>query len=474
ALINVLSNMVGGNNNLELMASQLTGVLAAAAVNGDVSKGAEIAKNATAYNRQLHADEERWLRDNAKRFAENEGITEQEAMERLSQQALKDTDYLWRSLLSDGDDNAAQSFLAGSGVTFVNDLGEKQALFTATGQQLFRPEMFADTADSAFYKQFVQSGVSRELSTGLIKELKDSGIAAKDEALDLAKAAREHPDVVLDGLWDGVTSLGQSVVDSFKESGKAIGEGAATAFDADISAKLNAIYGLDVESAQQALLAIRVFTAVSGAKAVGQVGDALAGKAAEAVARKLDSLLDDVAEQTLLKTGGMIGSDGVPILDLKQLTTQQKGLMGELFGENTVKQIIPDGEKLARMPGIGETGIDDLYKVNRPDVDYVVIEYKFVGTDGKSGAQALGGTSDGKQGSLSWTVGRGRLEKAVGEEMAPSIRRSIDSGRTETWVVATRADGATEVQVLDAQGRPKSVDASKILTPKPSQLGGKS
>ncbi|MCV4116006.1 DUF637 domain-containing protein, partial [Pseudomonas aeruginosa] len=56
ALVNVLSNMAGGEEKLELMASQLTGLLAAAVVDGDVAKGAEIAKNATAYNQQVHRD----------------------------------------------------------------------------------------------------------------------------------------------------------------------------------------------------------------------------------------------------------------------------------------------------------------------------------------------------------------------------------------------------------------------------------
>tara|TARA_B100000378_G_scaffold259662_1_gene239839 strand:- start:451 stop:570 length:120 start_codon:yes stop_codon:yes gene_type:complete len=31
-------------------------------------------------------------------------------------------------------------------------------------------------------------------------------------------------------------------------------------------------------------------------------------------------------------------------------------------------------------------------------------------------------------------------------------------------VIATRPDGATEVQVLDANGKPKAIDASKILS----------
>ncbi|HBO6310296.1 TPA: hypothetical protein L4738_003479, partial [Pseudomonas aeruginosa] len=470
ALANVLTKgfLEGDSEQAKRMqqaAAQLAGIVAAGSVNGDVQMGGDIAKNGMAYNRQLHAEEQKWLEKNAKSFAQAQGITEQQVMERLSQQALKDTDFLWRSVLSDGDDAAAQAFLSGSGKTFVNDLGEQQQLFTATGQQLFRPEMFADgVVDTDFYKQFVHSGISRELSAGLTKEFKDSGIALKDGAIDLAKMVAEHPGTALDGLWEGVKGIPGSVIDGFHESGNAIGEGAATAFDANIARKLNIIYGQDVAGAQEALLAIRVFTAVAGAKTVAGAVDKVATKTAEVVAKKLDKIATEAAEKALLKSGGIVDVDGQPLLDMKKLSTEQKGIIGDLFGEHTVRQIIPDGEKLARIPGVGETGIDDLFKVNRPDVDYVMIEYKFVGPDGKTGASYLGNTLDEKQGSESWMLGSGRLEKAVGDDLAIAVDRSIRQGRTETWVVATRPDGSTEVQILDALGKAKEIDASQILS----------
>ncbi|WP_246228241.1 filamentous hemagglutinin N-terminal domain-containing protein [Pseudomonas nitroreducens] len=66
AMANVLKGWAKGDPKFELMESQIVGVLAAAAVNGDVNKGAEIAKNATAYNRQLHPEEQRQIREKAK------------------------------------------------------------------------------------------------------------------------------------------------------------------------------------------------------------------------------------------------------------------------------------------------------------------------------------------------------------------------------------------------------------------------
>lgn len=131
--------------------------------------------------------------------------------------------------------------------------------------------------------------------------------------------------------------------------------------------------------------------------------------------------------------------------------------MGELFGENLVKKIAPDSSKLGRAAGIGGKGIDDLYQVNRADVDYVVIEYKF-------NKSTLGKTADGKQGSESWILGSERLKDAVGEAKAHEIRDAMTAGRVETWVVRTLPDGTAQVRVLDANGYVKDIDTSSILS----------
>ncbi|KIH83072.1 putative large exoprotein involved in heme utilization or adhesion of ShlA/HecA/FhaA family [Pseudomonas batumici] len=313
-LVNHLSALVKDDKGLLTMSSQIVGVLAAAAQSdtdaSKMEKGAWVAKNASQYNRQLHADEDKWIREHAKEFAASQDISEQEATERLSQQALKDVDYLWRALLSDGTDNAAAKFLAGTGKTFTNDLGEQQALFTAKGQQLFRPEMFADTADPQFYRQFVQSGISRPLSEGLIKEMKDSGVDLKNGAVDLAKFVVQNPGTVVPGIWEGVKGAITGIPDGFKESGHAIGEGAATAFNDDIAAKLNAIYGVDVSTAQQALFFMRTVAAVSGAGNAGKAGAKVTEKVSEAVGKKLDDILKEANERALLAKNGEKLPDG--------------------------------------------------------------------------------------------------------------------------------------------------------------------
>ncbi|WP_253760598.1 CdiA family toxin C-terminal domain-containing protein [Ralstonia solanacearum] len=276
-LMQLVSGAIGG-----VVAGAVSGSGSAAAAAGATSQMAE------QFNRQLHPDEQTWIRDHAKEFARQEHISEDQAIERLSQQAAKQVDYLWRAQLADGDDAAAKAFLNSSRQTFTNQLGEQQKLFTDTDQQLLRPEMFADTADPTFYQRFVQSGVSRQLNDGLIKELKDSGIDIKNGAAEFAKIAKEHPGVVLDAVWGAVKGLPGAIVDGFRESGQAIGEGAAVSSDKDLTDKLNAIYGTDVSCYQQALLAVRIALGVTGAvadaKVVTGLSEAATKKAAEIVA----------------------------------------------------------------------------------------------------------------------------------------------------------------------------------------------
>ena len=457
----------GANDSVAQLAGQIVSSGTATAIGSSASGGSiagtAMGLNVDANNRQLHESEIQWLKKKAKEFAQKEGISEEKALERLTQQALKEVDFLWRAQLADGDDASAKAFLSSTLESFTNDHGEQQTFFTTSGQQLFRPEMFAETADPSFYRQFAQSGISRKLSEGITKELKDSGVDLKNGAVKLAKFAKDNPGVILGAVWDAVWDSPQSVVDGFKEAGDAIGEGAAVSLDKELSAKLNAIYGTDVSGVQKALLAIRVTVAITGAAGTAKAATHTAEATAKAVGKKLDEILDAKALETLVKSGGVL-KDGTPLLDLKVLTTDQKRVMGELFGENTVKQIVPEGQKLASLQGVGTNGIDDLYKVSRADVDYVVIEYKFVGKDTGKGSWSLDQSPiDGPQGSKNWTLGSDRLQKAVGDENAIAVENAFKVGRAETWVVTTRPDGSTIVEVLDALGKTKVVNTSSIL-----------
>ena len=63
ALVSTLSKAVEGEPGLLLAASQLIGIAAAGATGGDVQKGAEIAKNATAYNYLNHHEADDLIKD---------------------------------------------------------------------------------------------------------------------------------------------------------------------------------------------------------------------------------------------------------------------------------------------------------------------------------------------------------------------------------------------------------------------------
>ncbi len=180
--------------------------------------------------------------------------------------------------------------------------------------------------------------------------------------------------------------------------------------------------------------------------------------------------MDRIGLNVLINSGGARDAFGNLLVDMWLLSTEQKGLMGDLFGSATVRNIIPDGVKIGRVPGVGQTGIDDLFRVGRSDVDYVVIEYKF-------DKSKLAGTQDGLQMSDSWLRGDvtkyDRVLEAVGGDkiQASQILTSLNSGWVEKWVDRTLFDGSTEVKVLDSFGRQKLIDTSKILVPSGNPYG---
>lgn len=61
-------------------------------------------------------------------------------------------------------------------------------------------------------------------------------------------------------------------------------------------------------------------------------------------------------------------------------------------------------------------------------------------------------------------LGSDRLNKAVGKNEAENVQIALDAKRTETWVVTTRRDGSTEIEVLDGYGKAKNIGTSKLLS----------
>jgi DNA-binding transcriptional LysR family regulator len=81
----------GQRNAIQQWAAVVTGGAVGAAVGGGgaAQAGAAAGLDGERYNRQLHQDETKWIKANAKRFAQQQGITEQEAESRLAQQTFR-------------------------------------------------------------------------------------------------------------------------------------------------------------------------------------------------------------------------------------------------------------------------------------------------------------------------------------------------------------------------------------------------
>lgn len=145
-------------------------------------------------------------------------------------------------------------------------------------------------------------------------------------------------------------------------------------------------------------------------------------------------------------------------MDFSKLTSQQKGVVGELLGPQTVQNVLPGATRLSRTGEIGSKGLDDVYKVTSANADYLVVEYKF-------GTSPLGKTADGLQMSDGWVTGSDRILKAVGNATeASKIEAAIRSGRVEKWIVHTDPVGGTSVWIVDAAG--KIAKANSTITSK--------
>ncbi|WP_313025159.1 two-partner secretion domain-containing protein [Pseudomonas lopnurensis] len=126
ALVEQFSGLIKGDKNLELMVSQLIGVAAATATGGDPAKAAELAKNATAYNRQLHPDEKAL----AKRLAEQSDgkFTVEQMEDALRRSSIPGEDIYANSdmvVTADGIyDTGGQWIFGGDGQSFIQLLPE--------------------------------------------------------------------------------------------------------------------------------------------------------------------------------------------------------------------------------------------------------------------------------------------------------------------------------------------------------------
>ncbi len=165
----------------------------------------------------------------------------------------------------------------------------------------------------------------------------------------------------------------------------------------------------------------------------------------------------------LVASGGLFAADGKPLMDFSKLSSAQKAVIGDTLGSSKIEALIPGAEKIGRSPSVGQTGVDDLFKVNKPGVDYVVVEYKY-------GTSTLKNTADGLQMSDTWLTGAytnyNRILESVGNpKTALEVRDALRNNRVEKWLVHTDPYGNVTVGVLDKAGKliPNPEAISKIL-----------
>ena len=282
----------GQKEKLKQAAQQMTALAigaAAGAVTGGSSEtmkqGALTSYNAETYNRQLHVDEIKWIKENAKRFAQEESerlghqVTEQEAMERLITQAAQEVDYAWFKKIGETD-GQAQSFLRGATAqgdvppydnrgTFINSDGKRQSMFTvmdkdeyySTGKYSNALAQF-DKANGHVVTNTLQPKVKYNLYT---KSLSDGA----DAALKGTLHAFDHPEDVLKPISFGIAnclkedmciSAGKEML---SDSGKAVWQSGKDILGAGYHLDdVNYLYGKNMVNEIDAIAAVRGGTAL--------------------------------------------------------------------------------------------------------------------------------------------------------------------------------------------------------------------
>ena len=299
----------GQKEKLKQAAQQMTALAigaAAGAVAGGTSEtikqGALASYNAETYNRQLHIDEIKWIKENAKRFAQEESerlghqVTEQEAMERLITQAAQEVDYAWFKKIGEID-GQAQSFLRKATAqgdvppydnrgTFINSGGKRQSMFTvmdkdeyySTGKYSNALAQF-DKANGHVVTKTLQPKVKYNLYT---KSLSDGA----DAALKGTLHAFDHPEDILKPISFGIAnclkedmciSAGKEML---SDSGKAVWQSGKDIFGVGYHLDdVNYLYGKNMVNEIDAIAAVRGGTALLELTGVGKA----AGKAASTI-----------------------------------------------------------------------------------------------------------------------------------------------------------------------------------------------
>ncbi|WP_416195170.1 hypothetical protein [Pseudomonas sp. MH9.3] len=257
---------------------------------------------------------------------------------------------------------------------------------------------------------------------------------------------------------EGLTGLGQLI--NNPEARKQFGDSVVNELNVKIETIKTALEVGGDENAEALGKAIGEIAWQVGSIATGVGGAAKGGVALAKAGIKVGAQqLEKMAEvaslakfDKLVARGGQFNPNGTPLMDFRAMTNAQKSIVGDIMGGEQIKTLVPGAEKIGRAPDIGQTGIDDLYKVDKPGVDYLIVEYKF-------GSSKLKPTRDGLQMSDDWLQGTktnyDRILESVGDnaQAAENIDNALRAGRVEKWLVHTDPFGNVTVGVLDKSGK---------------------
>jgi hypothetical protein len=465
--------------------------MAGAAAGG--AAGAVTAFNADTNNRQLHPDEVKYARSKIAAWAAQRGITTAQAETELARGALYGVDLTWQQSYNSYTPQqvaayqAAAQFLVNEarreGFVFTNLEGLPQTGFTATQAQFENTRylmnaVLKDTSARRMYSDKAAITLNEMSWAGRGRFLESGGLGF----------GAGVPQGVEQALLQYVALLSPSTYAQLVDS--------AVAFAKDPRGVLNQLIGSMPAAAQEAAFGVYLSWLQSDSASLGQAGGRIFGQLLvdaaatvtgvavinngrvvaqgltqlqTAAAQRITAEIEAQAARALQQTGGVFRPDGTAFINLfddPALTKQHKGSMGELLGQNTVSLLLPDGLKVGRTQGIGGKGIDDLYAVSRPGVDYVIIEYKF-------GSSSLNTTLDGRQMSDSWLIGSNtsfnRIRDSVGGDIlrAEAIRDALNAGRIEKWLVHVDPAGQNSVVLMNANGGKIKTPMSRVIETTP-------
>lgn len=448
-------------------AAQLLGATGAALAGGSgsqLSQGAAVALNADRNNRQLHPDEQKWIKDRAKAFARKLGITEEQAISRLAQQALREVDNAWAGYLGGKVDQAASDYLKqeGSQSTFIAEDGSRQALFTVKNGEQFNGVKYSyanmDKDSLNFYKQYVQPGKVNGAAAAIASVTWQGTKALPGKAAEGITQCASEPGKCLAGV---ASNLIPAIEDGFRNGGDSLGGGVAAVYDETTANNLKKLYGS--EDAPKVVAAIAISPAaamVVPAEKLVSAGGKVLGKAAETTGKAWEAGKVLGAGEVVISRAGNISAQqvtrgGMPaalnamesgqLSKLDTLGNAEAGALREAVADSYFQR-----NGFAALDGKCGTNCFDGVYIKGDQV--IVNEVKPLNADGSIKLSGGNGETGLKtQMSDEWIVSRARALKAtkdpVKEQVADKILAARNAGKLTTVVSGVNRNGMVIVKV---------------------------